>query len=202
MSKQEYSFTKIFWKKLRRNKGGMFGLLIIVLSLLMALLAYVIAPDSTPDANRIIVEIAAKKPGYKQQFMRVPKIKMDKTHPLKGIFWGKEEAFEYIPITSYKQSGDTLFVEKYIDDGHRSGDHAGDVADGRAARHRRRLLPWLVRLSNSLAHQCGVEHSYFVTGFCHYTCIGQGFLAGISCGGFNAVGKCGKIDSWTGTQPS
>lgn len=95
----------------------MFGLLIIVLSLLMALLAYVIAPDSTPDANRIIVEIAAKKPGYKQQFMRVPKIKMDKTHPLKGIFWGKEEAFEYIPITSYKQSGDTLFVEKYIDDG-------------------------------------------------------------------------------------
>ncbi len=49
--------------------------------------------------------------------MRVPKIKMDKTHPLKGIFWGKEEAFEYIPITSYKQSGDTLFVEKYIDDG-------------------------------------------------------------------------------------
>lgn len=117
MSKQEYSFTKIFWKKLRRNKGAVFGLVIIVLSLIMALLAYVIAPDSTPDANRIIVEIAAKKPGYKQQFMRVPKIKMDKAHPLKGIFWGKEEAFEYIPITSYRQTGDTLFVEKYIDEG-------------------------------------------------------------------------------------
>ena len=59
MSKQEYSFAKIFWKKLRRNKGAVFGLVFIVLSLLMALLAYVVAPDSTPDANRIIVEIAA-----------------------------------------------------------------------------------------------------------------------------------------------
>ncbi len=116
MSKQEYSFTKIFWKKLRRNKGAVFGLVIIILSLLMALLAYVIAPDSTPDANRIIVEIAAKKPGYKQQFMRVPKIKMNRVHPLKGFFWGQEEAFEYIPITSYRQTGDTLFVEKYIDE--------------------------------------------------------------------------------------
>jgi ABC-type antimicrobial peptide transport system permease subunit len=55
MSTKEYSFTKIFWKKLRRNKGAVFGLCIIVLALLTALFAYILAPDATPDANRIIV---------------------------------------------------------------------------------------------------------------------------------------------------
>ena len=54
MTTTEYSFKKIFWKKLRRNKGAVFGLCIIVLAFLMAVFAYVVAPDSTPDANRII----------------------------------------------------------------------------------------------------------------------------------------------------
>ena len=117
MSKQEYSFTKIFWKKLRRNKGGMFGLVIIILSLLMALLAYVIAPDSTPDANRIIVEIAAKKPGYKQQFIKIEQEKQTTSSAISEFFFGKEDRYQYIPITSYKENGDSLFIEKFVDDG-------------------------------------------------------------------------------------
>jgi peptide/nickel transport system permease protein len=117
MPTTEYSFTKIFWKKLRRNTGGMFGLIIIVLSLLMALLAYVLAPDSTPDANRIIVEIAARKPGYKQQFIKIEQEKQTNTSALNGFFFGKEDQFQYIPISSYKQTGDTIAVEKFVDEG-------------------------------------------------------------------------------------
>ncbi|MEQ1796856.1 MAG: ABC transporter permease [Lacibacter sp.] len=117
MSKQEYSFTKIFWKKLRRNKGAVFGLVIIVLSLLMALLAYVVAPDSTPDANRIIVEIAAKKPGYKQQFIKIEQEKQTNSSAISEFFFGKEDRYQYIPITSYKQNGDSLAIEKFVDDG-------------------------------------------------------------------------------------
>jgi len=116
MSKQEYSFTKIFWKKLRRNKGAVFGLVIIVLSLLMALLAYVIAPDSTPDANRIIVEIAAKKPGYKQQFIKIEQDKQTNSLAINEFFFGKEDRYQYIPITSYKQTGNRYDVEKFVDD--------------------------------------------------------------------------------------
>lgn len=116
MSKQEYSFTKIFWKKLRRNKGAVFGLVIIVLSLLMALLAYVIAPDSTPDANRIIVEIAAKKPGYKQQFIKIEQDKQTNSSVINEFFFGKEDRYQYIPITSYKQTGNRYDVEKFVDD--------------------------------------------------------------------------------------
>jgi ABC-type dipeptide/oligopeptide/nickel transport system permease subunit len=115
MSNTGYSFTKIFWKKLRRNKGAVFGLSIIVLALFTAVFAYLLAPDATPDANRIIVEIAAKKPGYKQQFLQVKK-DVGQTS-VSDYFFGREDEVQFIPITSYKQAGDSLFVEKFVDDG-------------------------------------------------------------------------------------
>jgi ABC-type dipeptide/oligopeptide/nickel transport system permease subunit len=100
MPGQEYAFKKIFWKKLRRNKGAVFGLTVIVLALLMTVFAYVIAPDDTPDANRIIVEIAAKKPGYRQHFLKIPLIIKEKPSIVKGFFWGRDESYELIPISS------------------------------------------------------------------------------------------------------
>ena len=117
MTTIEYSFTKIFWKKLRRNKGAVFGLVIIILALIMAVFAYVIAPDTTPDANRIIVEIAAKKPGYKQQFIKIERDVQTSSSSLSNFFFGKEDRYQYIPITSYKQKADSLEVEKFVDDG-------------------------------------------------------------------------------------
>lgn len=116
MPDQEYSLSKIFWKKLRRNKGAVFGLVIIVLSLLLALLAYVVAPDSTPDANRIIVEIAAKKPGYRQQFIKTEQNKQTNTSVFNRFFFGKKDPYQYIPVSSFRQKGDTLEVEKFVDD--------------------------------------------------------------------------------------
>ncbi len=113
----QHSFIKTFWKKLRRNKGAVFGLVIIILSLLMAVFAYVVSPDATPDANRIIVEIAAKKPGYTQQFLKIPKLKMQPVSAIKKLFWGSEESYELLPVTSWKQEGDNLVVNKFIDEG-------------------------------------------------------------------------------------
>ena len=117
MAITEYSFTKIFWKKLRRNKGAVFGLSIIVLALLTAVLAYVLAPDATPDANRIIVEIAAKKPGYRQQFIKIEKDRHTETSFFSRLFFGKEDGYQYIPISTYKQTGNRYDVEKFVDDG-------------------------------------------------------------------------------------
>lgn len=113
----EYSFTKTFFKKLRRNKGAVFGLVIIFLAFIIAVFAYVIAPDATPNANRILVEIAAKKPGYTQQFIKIEKENQTHTPFISKIFNGKDEAYQYIPISSYKQSGNNYQVEKFIDEG-------------------------------------------------------------------------------------
>lgn len=113
MQTQDQSFLKSSWKKLRRNKGAVFGLIVIVLAIVTALFAYVLAPDATPDANRIIVEIAAKKPGYQQQFYLLEK----ESKPEGSLLFGKEDVVQYIPISSYQQKQDTLFVQKYVDDG-------------------------------------------------------------------------------------
>ena len=113
----EYSFIKSFWKKLRRNKGAVFGLLIILLALIIAVFAYIIAPDSTPDANRIIVEIAAKKPGYKQQFIRIDKENQSSATFFNALFFGRDDRYQYIPVTSFKKNGNVYTVEKFVDDG-------------------------------------------------------------------------------------
>lgn len=117
MPGHEYSFIKTFWKKLRRNKGAVFGLVIIVLAFLTAVFAYVIAPDATPDANRIIVEIAAKKPGYQQQFIKIDKEQQTTSSFFNELLFGKEDHYQYIPITSYKQTGNRYDVEKFVDEG-------------------------------------------------------------------------------------
>ena len=61
------------WKRLKKKKTAMAGLLIIVFAVIIGVFAYVLAPDNTPNADRQIVEIQAKKPGYEQQFLKLKK---------------------------------------------------------------------------------------------------------------------------------
>jgi ABC-type dipeptide/oligopeptide/nickel transport system permease subunit len=107
-----------FWRRLRRNKGAVFGLITIGISLFIALTAYLIAPDPTPDANRMIVEIGGRKPGFTQQFLCVKSERQPgPVSFLHRLIYGKEDACSYIPIDSYVQNGDSLVVQKFIDEG-------------------------------------------------------------------------------------
>ena len=51
----------------------MFGLVVIILSVLLAIFAYFISPDPSPYANRIILEVARQKPGHRQMFLKLKK---------------------------------------------------------------------------------------------------------------------------------
>ena len=115
---QFFSFSQNAWRRLKKNKGAMFGLVIILISILTGIFAYFIANDSTPNADRQIVEIQAKKPGYKKDFIKVKKEK-DILHTsfFKRLLYGEEDAFNLIPINSYQQAGDSVIIQKFIDDG-------------------------------------------------------------------------------------
>src|ERR1700709_1290593 len=94
------------WRRLRRNKGVLFGLFIIAAAMLVALSAYYIAPDPSPDANRIIVEIGGRKPGFRQLFLLLPKDRQpDPVGFFRRLISGREDAFNYIPITGYTLQG-------------------------------------------------------------------------------------------------
>ncbi|WP_315818836.1 hypothetical protein [Paraflavitalea speifideaquila] len=43
-----YCHNTFYLAATERNKGALFGMVVIVLSLLVALLAYILAPDGTP----------------------------------------------------------------------------------------------------------------------------------------------------------
>jgi peptide/nickel transport system permease protein len=118
MTKMTDSFQQAAWRRLSKNKGAMFGLVMIILSILLAVFAYFISPDPSPFANRIILEIGRQKPGYQQTFL---KIKKEKNISDPGLFShlmsGKEDKYYYVPINGYEINKDSIIVKKFIDEG-------------------------------------------------------------------------------------
>ncbi len=114
----QQSFQAAAWRRLKKNKGAVAGLIVIMIAVLVAIFAYFISPDSSPNANRIILEIGGENPGFKQSFIKVKKDKDVKaTGLVKRLISGKEDAYYYIPISSYEQTGDSIIVQKFIDEG-------------------------------------------------------------------------------------
>ncbi|HEV3327050.1 MAG TPA: ABC transporter permease [Puia sp.] len=105
-------------RRLVRNKGALFGLTVIGAAVLIALTAYFIAPDGSPDANRIIVEIGGRRPGFRQLFLL---LKKDRQPAPVGFFsqllYGREDEYEYIPINNYTVEKDSLVIQKFVDEG-------------------------------------------------------------------------------------
>jgi ABC-type dipeptide/oligopeptide/nickel transport system permease subunit len=112
------SYSNAFWMRLKKNKGAMFGLVIIGLSFLLAVFAYFVAPDNTTNANRMTVEIGGKKPGFTLLFLKVK----NETPSKKSSFFsrmlnGSEPPYSLLPITAYRKVNDSIIVQKYIDEG-------------------------------------------------------------------------------------
>ncbi len=111
------SFSAAAWRRLKKNKGAVLGLVVIVIAVIVAVFAYFIAPDPSPFANRIILEIGGKKPGYTQSFLAMKKEK-EVLSPgfFKRLLSGKEDAYLYIPVMRHEQKKDSIIVQKLVDD--------------------------------------------------------------------------------------
>ncbi len=96
----------------------MAGLVLIMLSILVALFGYFIAPDPSPFANRMILEIGGQKPGFEQTFLLAKKNR-ETSAPSFGtlLVSGRPDNFDYIPVISVKQQGDSMVANRYIDEG-------------------------------------------------------------------------------------
>jgi ABC-type dipeptide/oligopeptide/nickel transport system permease subunit len=114
-----HSNRNIF-RRLRRNKGAVFGLIVIGVAIFVAFTAYLIAPDGSPNANRMIVEIGGEKPGFTCQFLLLPneERRIMPTSFIQQLLYGREDRAVYIPINSYTVKGpDSLIVQKFVDEG-------------------------------------------------------------------------------------
>jgi ABC-type dipeptide/oligopeptide/nickel transport system permease subunit/cellulose synthase/poly-beta-1,6-N-acetylglucosamine synthase-like glycosyltransferase len=112
------SFSRNVWRRLKKNTGAVFGMIMISVSVMIAMLAYLIAPDHSPDANRMIVEIGGRKPGFRQEFLLLKKDRRIETGSfLSRLIHGKEDPFNFIPILGYEQKKDSLIIRQFLDEG-------------------------------------------------------------------------------------
>jgi peptide/nickel transport system permease protein len=117
MNHSSPSFWQASWRRLKKNKGAMAGLVMIGIAILVALFGYFLAPDPSPFANRIILEVGGEKPGYERSFLLVKKEREPSAGWWERLISGRPDRYDYIPVTSYQQTTDSIIVQKYIDEG-------------------------------------------------------------------------------------
>ncbi len=116
MPEQSHSFKNKTWRRLKKNKGAVFGLVVIALAFFIAVFGYAIAPDNSPNADLQTVEIAAKKPGYTQQFLKTPVQKNGEGIEFEHIVSGKKMPYRLIPISGFTIQNDSLLINKFVDE--------------------------------------------------------------------------------------
>ena len=115
---QSQSPKALAWKRFRSNKLGMVSCGFVLLWALLALFAYLVIPDKTPDANRQLLEISTKKPGFEVDMLMVPKeTPPAKTPFFKFLFEGRPDDCIYLPFDSIKVDADQTTVYLYLSEG-------------------------------------------------------------------------------------
>ena len=128
--KQNQSPKALAWKRFRSNKLGMASCGFVLLWALLALFAYLVIPDKTPNANRQILEISTKKPGFEVDMLMVPKeTPPAKTPFFQFLFNGRPDDCIYLPFDSIKVDKEKTIV--YLYQGEESSTVRTEVVDNR-----------------------------------------------------------------------
>jgi len=110
-SQKSVSLSALTWMRFKREKQGLASLFFILLVVVIALLGYLITPDSSPYCNRQLLEISLQKPGFRVQMLKIkPSWEVQKKSWWQKMLFGQPDLFQYLPITSYCQRNDTISI--------------------------------------------------------------------------------------------
>jgi peptide/nickel transport system permease protein len=99
------------WKRLRADPLGAFSLGFIVVMAGVALFAYQLAPDATPNANEMHLSIHSQPPGFKVQMLQLP---LSAPQQKEGNFLqGKPTSFTKIPIQDWKLQEGVVYIQPF-----------------------------------------------------------------------------------------
>ncbi len=128
--KQAQSPKALAWKRFRSNKLGMAFCGFVLLWALLALFAYLFIPDKTPNANRQILEISTKKPGFEVDMLMIPKeTPPQKTPFFDFLFNGRPDDCIYLPFDSIRVDKERTTV--YLYQGEESSTARTEVFDNK-----------------------------------------------------------------------
>jgi peptide/nickel transport system permease protein len=109
------SLTAIALHKFKKNLWGVFSLAFIVILVLVSIFAYVLAPDSSENANQMHLSIYSKPPGFNVKILSIP-LEEKTTATFSNYFSGFPNSVNEVAIESYKIVGDTIVYEEYNDE--------------------------------------------------------------------------------------
>jgi peptide/nickel transport system permease protein len=102
------------WQKLRRKRSGMVSLYTIGIFCLIAIFAYPLAPDNSPDANRMIKELVSRPSGFTGRFLLIPRRQFTQRPFLNRLVKGTPPNYTLLPINAFFFARDTIIVDHYI----------------------------------------------------------------------------------------
>jgi peptide/nickel transport system permease protein len=115
-SSSRSSFGSNAWKRLRRNKGAVAGMLLIVVAVIISILAYELAPDGTPYANRMMLETGGQQPGFSIRVLCIQQERqVRKVNLFSRVMNGQPDSISYIPIRDWRFEGNDIIVARYLD---------------------------------------------------------------------------------------
>ncbi|MHA7055886.1 ABC transporter permease [Aquimarina sp. M1] len=112
---QSNSLSKLALQRFKKNFWGVFSFWFIVVCALIAVVAYIVAPDSSKNANQMHLSIHSKSPGFSVKILTIPsKIKSDQSN-LGRMFFGVKNMDTEIPIEGYSFKETFLEVTPYTE---------------------------------------------------------------------------------------
>ena len=114
------SLDRQAWRRFRRNPLSVASLVVIGLFALVALLGYLITPDSTPHCNQQYLELATLPPGSRATMLclhdDLPAATVPRPSLLRRLAQGEPFPYSVTPIIEYSIARDTLHATPYNGD--------------------------------------------------------------------------------------
>ena len=115
MSHKSTSLSTLALQKFKKNFWGVLSFMIILFYALIAVFAYVLAPDDTKYANQMHISIHSQSPGFTVNLLSIG------TEKEESQFWdwwnGKNSNVEEIPFSELKIQNGSVFYRPYDVDG-------------------------------------------------------------------------------------
>ena len=117
-----HSLSYYTWLRLKKNKLSMFGLIVIGMCMVIAVLGYLITPDATPDANDQLLEISKKPPGFEVRMLQERKNEpFHKENFIYKMMFGEVSNYRSIPFSDYSFEGNDIICTEFTDNPKRIG---------------------------------------------------------------------------------
>ncbi len=110
------SAPRSVWQRLLKKRMAMASFFVIVLFIVIALFAYPLANDDYPDANRVMLEMATKPPGYSATFLVEKRQKHISQTLISRFFLGNRNTLVHIPILDYRIKGQDVYYDYFVDE--------------------------------------------------------------------------------------